>query len=852
MVSRLYATPLLLRASWRFFTRHPWQLWLTLLSIALGTAVIIAVDLANQSAGRSFQRSVDTLSGSMTHEIIAHKGLVPGDFYRQLRIDWGYRDSAPQLEVSLEKEGVQYRLLGIDPFALPAQEDDALDFSAEVLSRLLTEPGTVVVPEKLAERLEVQVGSVLPMLYEGQPVGLKVVALADLAASGDLILGDISSVGGLKYSGARKQSGLTRIQLNLSPQQAEVLEKRLPPTLRLASLQNRQQVFSQMTQAFSTNLLAMSLLAMLVGAFLVYNTMTFSVLQRRQTFATARMVGVTGGQLFRHMLLETLLLGLVGSVLGAVMGVVLAQALLGLVTQTISDLFVNMSASQLLVSPWILLKGIGITLLAVLIATLAPALEAARVQPVLVQRRSSLEQGSQRIGLGLAVGGVVLMLLSTLVLSLSARSLILGFVALFMLILGYSLCVPLVLRAFLGGLQWLTAGRWFAGTSLLWRMILRGVQASLSRTGLAIIALTVAVSATVGVSIMVGSFRNSVADWLEMTLSSDLYIAATPVGSSDAGGELHPDWMPRLRALPAVASVSSGRTALLMLDGRGTSALVLETGPHSEKGFELLSGDMAEIWPQYQRGAGLLVSEPFAYHRDKNTGDTVQMVTELSGVIDVPILGVFRDYSATQGMVSMPRVLYEAHWADRSRSSIGVKLKDSQQLAIVQQEIEKLAAELQVTGQPLRIRSNQEIREFSLAIFDRTFAITHVLRLLVIIVAFVGVFSALMALFLERGREFGILRATGFTPGQLRHLVLGQTALIGTLAGLLALPLGWMMADILIDIINRRSFGWTMQTYFFAWVPLQAVLLALVAALLAGIYPARRIGRLKVRESLLG
>ena len=146
--------------------------------------------------------------------------------------------------------------------------------------------------------------------------------------------------------------------------------------------------------------------------------------------------------------------------------------------------------------------------------------------------------------------------------------------------------------------------------------------------------------------------------------------------------------------------------------------------------------------------------------------------------------------------------------------------------------------------------SNQSIRELSLAIFDRTFAVTNVLRFLVIIVAFVGVFSALMALFLERGREFGVLRATGFTPMQLQKLIMGQTALIGLLAGLLSLPLGWLLSEVLIEIINRRSFGWTMQTYFFAWVPVQAVVLALVAALLASIYPVRRIGRMSVRESL--
>jgi len=152
--------------------------------------------------------------------------------------------------------------------------------------------------------------------------------------------------------------------------------------------------------------------------------------------------------------------------------------------------------------------------------------------------------------------------------------------------------------------------------------------------------------------------------------------------------------------------------------------------------------------------------------------------------------------------------------------------------------------------QAVMVRSNKTIRDFSLQVFDRTFAITNVLRLLVVIVAFVGVFSALMALFLEKGREFSILRATGITPRQLRRLVLSQSALIGLLAGLLSLPLGWIMSDILIEVINRRSFGWTMQSYFFVSLPFQAVLLSLLAALLAGLYPTRRISRITLREGL--
>jgi len=647
---------LLARASWRFFTRHPWQLWLTLLSIALGTAVIIAVDLANQSAGQSFRASVNALSGTMTHEITAVRGNVPDDFYRQLRVEWGYLESAPVVEVALEQDGLQATLLGIDPFAAPLQQATGGEIDADEVRRLLTEPN------------------------------------ARVQVSEALWVADIATVQGDK-------PGLTRIQLKLTAAQAAELQARLPPALKLESFASRQQVFTQMTQAFSTNLLAMSLLAMLVGAFLVYNTMTFSVLQRRQAFAIGRMVGVTGGQLFRHLLLEALVLGVVGSVLGVLLGVLLGQGLLVLVTQTISDLYVSVRATDLLLTPMVLLKGVGITLLAVLVATLAPAWEAAQVSPVQVQRQSTLEQGTQRMGLGLAVAGVVLMLASAGLIGYAGKQLVTGFLGLFLLIVGYSLLVPLVLRVALRGMQRVRMG-------LLSRMAIRGVQASLSRTSLAIIALTVAVSATVGVSIMIGSFRASVAEWLDMTLASDVYVSATTQEASRVEGSLHPAWLARVQGLAGVAAVSTGRTARLTVEAFPIPALVLQPSSHSGRGFALMAGDADAIWQQFLAGEGLLVSEPFAYHRGKQAGDTVQVVTELAGTVRLPILGVFQDYSATQGMVVLPRSLYERYWADRGISSLGVQVAAGADIASIKQQLQAWAAELQQAGQPLVVRSN--------------------------------------------------------------------------------------------------------------------------------------------------
>lgn len=822
---------LLMHASWRFFTRHPWQLWLTLLSIALGTAVIIAVELANQTAAQSFTQSVNVLSSPMTHQISSEHEAIPDEFYRQLRVDWGYRHSSPQVEIPLTINGLHYTLLGLDPFAVPVQPKRGEKLAPAVITTLLTEPNSVIVPKAL--------GLAVGQSLQVKERTFKVAAVADFAGD-SVLLADIATVQG-------SHPGLTRIQLQLTEAEARRLQSRLPAGLKLESVDTRQQLFAQMTQAFSTNLLAMSLLAMLVGAFLVYNTMTFSVLQRRHSFAINRLVGVTARQLFGLLLTEALLLGVIGSALGVALGVLLGQGLLVLVTQTISDLYVSVHASDLLITPIVVAKGVGVTLLAVLVATLRPALEAARVSPVQVQRRSSLEQSNQRLEGKLALLGMIGMLLSGLLLRGSSHALVWGFMGLFVLIVSYSLVVPWMLRGLLKVLQQLLM-RSHTRRSLVWPLAIRGVEASLSRTSLAIIALTVAVSATVGVSIMIGSFRSSVAQWLETTLSSDLYVSATTGDLARVQGTLQPAWLERIHTLPEVASISYGRSLKLNVAGMPTPVLVLHPAEHSQRGFEFLQSN-PDTWQHFIKGEGILVSEPFAYHQRQTLGDKVALQTD-AGKITLPIIGVFRDYSATQGMLVLPRNLYERYWQDRAISSIGMVLKANADEQAVKAHLQRWAPELSEAGQALVIRSNKDIRDFSLQVFDRTFAITHVLRVLVIIVAFVGVFSALMALFMEKGREFAILRATGFTPQQLQRLVWGQSALMGLLAGILALPLGWLMSLVLIDIINQRSFGWTMQTHVPGIVAVQALLLALIAALLASFYPVKRLAQASIREGL--
>ena len=350
-----------------------------------------------------------------------------------------------------------------------------------------------------------------------------------------------------------------------------------------------------------------------------------------------------------------------------------------------------------------------------------------------------------------------------------------------------------------------------------------------------------AVAATLGVGIMIGSFRATVADWLGYTLRGDLYIR-----QADGADALPPGVRDLVESLPQVAETSAGRHARIHTDRGTVELLALEPATRSSRGFRFAAPPLPRLWPRYTRGELLLVSEPFAYRHRLRTGDRLRLQTD-EGELSLPIGGIFYDYGSDRGLVSLVRSRYARLWHDPGISTIGIYLRPGVETAAAEAALTRLLGN-RMDG--LEIRSNREIRERSLAVFDRTFAITRVLRLLAIGVAFIGVLSALMALQLERGRELALLRATGLTRGQLVRLVLLQTGLMGLYAGLFALPLGWLMSDLLIEVINRRAFGWTIFARLPAGILAETLVLALGAALLAALYPAWRMARVRPARAL--
>ncbi|MCP5444964.1 MAG: ABC transporter permease [Chromatiaceae bacterium] len=819
---------------WRHLLRHRWQSALSIFGIILGVAVVMAVELSNQSANLAFKLSMEEISGRSSHHILATVGALNETLYRDLRLHLGIRQSAPVIEGRVKIHGEQFTLLGLDPIAEQPFRPLLPSIGDSGVRQLLTRADAMILPRSGARRMGLEPGQRIDLEVAGKPVRMEIVGVAgdaDNSALDGLALVDIATAQSL----LQRKGELDRIDLLLDPDEAALLATRIPPGTRLESAGRRSAALAQMSAAFQTNLTAMSLLALLVGGFLIYNAMTFSVLQRRRLLGMLRLLGVSRREIFFQVMSEALLIGAVGTLLGILAGYLLGQGLVTLVARTINDLYFTLRVTQLSLTTDALLKGISLGIAVTLLAAYLPALEAARVTPIAAGRRSVIELRAHRALPWLVATGLLLAAAGALLLFIPSHSLTLGFSALFLLIIGYSLLVPpavVIMARTLRAPLIRLAG--FTG-----RLAVGGISASLSRTGLAVAALTLAIATTIGMGSMTASFRMSVSDWLRQTLQGDIYVSASEHSSIRASTPLPQVLIEQLPRLQGIKEVSLGRSIHIEEPEGPVRLLAIKMAQASYSGFRFKGETVTGLWESFHRGETILVSEPYAYRRNLKPGDGIELPVA-GGSRRFTVGAIFYDYGTDPGLMVVAMESYRKYWKDNAVSTIGIFLQDAYPADRALTGIRQLLSDMDAT---LKATPSRMIMAHSLEVFDRTFTITRVLRLLVIAVAFVGILSAFLALQLERSLEYAVLRATGLTPAELLSLVTLQTGVLGFMAGLLALPLGWLMGEVLIRVINLRSFGWSLQSLFPPGLFLDAILLSLAAALLAGIYPGLRLAR---------
>ena len=832
-------TGLLRRASLRFYLRHPWQLGLAIAGISLGVGVYVGVSLANDSAARAFDVTATEVRGPITHRLLPLDEALDERLYSELVVRDGTVTAAPVIEGEVgiaARRRLRVPLVGIDPILgeaafrmaqiAPARGTD--------LARLIVEPNTVLLPDELARELGLAPGDSTVLTIGEREAAVRVIGFVTRGGS-DIqneppIVADVATAQEL----LGKLGRMDRIDLELTDAQARELADATPTGAVLVAAENEDSAFRELTAAFRTNLTALGLLALVVGMFLIYGTMAFAILQRTQTLGILRTLGVSRAEILGTILWETTGLAAIATALGLALGHVLAIGLVGLVLQTIGDLSFNAAVGAVEATPWIYVQGAALGFAATLIAALKPALDAARIAPAAALRRAVVERRAHAAARRAATLAVPVLAASGLILAFGPTALNAGFAGLFGVLAAGALLTPLATVALMSVLDRALARR----APIPVRLAVRGVSASLSRTGVATAALAVAVATVNGVGLMITSFRASLDDWLRTTLTADIYLNAVDDGAAlsdlvESGA---------LTELPGVESLTLTRTRIVPTAHGEIAIRAVRPGARGF-GLSIVAGDGAAAFDALAAGTGVVASERLLFSSSLRVGDALEIPSP-TGVQGAPIVGAFRDFNTGVPAVVMALDAYRRDWRDSELTGVGIDLEADADQAAVEAAVRSLA------GPATRLRSSLRLQELSLAVFDRTFKVTEVLRVLAGIVAFLGILSALLAIELERARELSVLRTLGFTPRGLGATLLTQTGLLGLAAGIAAAPIGAALAVLLVHVINRRSFGWTMDFVLTPQALVSGVALAVVAALLAGVYPAWRASRIELGAAL--
>ncbi|MDM5083303.1 ABC transporter permease [Aeromonas rivipollensis] len=802
-----------LKALLRLYRAHPWLLLMSLAGLMLGVTLVVAIELLNHSARTNFVAARSQLAGEANYRLAPSGGLDEGLYVRLVRSQPDL-DAMPQLHAWLKDEqGRSFQLLGMDLFnpgplrrlfgEQPGREPDftlsradSVWLSAPEAKRLGWSPGqsrSFMLGTDAARARTLTL--TLAGTFEPGAVPMERLLVTDIGLAQPLL---------------GKAGRLDRIVFKLSDEEANTLQRALQTyyphqPLWLEPISPALDA-SQLGDALALNLSALSLLAMAVGLFLVFNAQRFVQSVRRPQLAQLIILGMPPSRVLRYLALELLILATIGTLLGLLLGSLLALALMGQLTQALADLYGPNPIDLLRLSPTSLIKALLIGLVGTLAANLPGWWQLLRQSPLELREGSSRPPGYpwRRRLLAIAI-----LLLCALCLLLPQTGL--GG-ALFVAggwLLAMALALPDALRALLGRLR--------GHGPLSVRLGVAETQYHLDRTAIAVMALQLAIAAAIGIGVMVSSFRSSVEIWLGQRLAADLYVSA-PKGVAGSRGQLSEQTLTAILAEPDVRAASRRAVHPARWQGQPIEWAQMDFIPELKAAYPLLAGR----WPA--TSDEVLASEPLTVRLGVKVGQTLEVTSE-GGPRALTVTGVYQDYGSDKGQI--------LHAFEGGAV---------QSLALFSTDPERLSDRLRARfGERVNLLPAPAIHAAALKVFDQTFVVTELLKLLILGIAFVGIGSAFMVLGLARRGELQTLQSLGIGPRHCRRLLVWQGAGLGLLTALLALPVGYGLAWVLIEVVNPRAFGWRLA---FEAAPLHAVTALLLAPLcgaLASWYAARRV-----------
>jgi putative ABC transport system permease protein len=589
----------------------------------------------------------------------------------------------------------------------------------------------------------------------------------------------------------------------------------------------------KMLSAFRWNLRILSYVALVVGAFLIFNTISVSVVRRRPEIGIVRALGASRSSVLMAFLGEAACFGAVGGVAGIALGRLMAIGAVRLLAATVDNLYVSSTPAPIELTPGIVLLGLAVGIGVSLASAASPAREASLVSPVEAMARGEREYAARVhrirdlwIALLLASAGAAASFAPAI-----AGKPFFGYAAALLFIAASAFAIPALVSA----LTAVSSGmlRRIGGVEAM--LASRSLASSLRRTSVLVAALSTAIAMTTSVGIMVGSFRQTVQVWMNNQLKADLFVAPATNPSADRHPTIDVALSEKLAALPGVAGIDRFREYEVSYQGLPAILGVGDTiGPHPLGKVEFFSGRSTEaVNKELRSGDNVMISEPLANKHRLHAGEYITLPLG-NAQVRFHIIDVFYDYGSEKGFMIIDRSRALRYLHDPAISNMAIYVEPGASVDEVRAAVEKVAA-----GHNLVIFTNRSLRQQAIQIFDRTFAITYALEVVAVIVAIIGIAGAMLALVIDRRRELGLLRFLGAAAWQIRKLILVEAGLIGLLANIAGLALGIVLSLLLIFVINKQSFGWTIRFHCPIAVLLGALSLVYVATVLAGFYPAR-------------
>ncbi|MGF1900719.1 FtsX-like permease family protein [Aliivibrio sifiae] len=805
------------------YRRHPLQIFLVWLGLTLGVALLVGVLAINHHAKNSYSAGEKLFSNPFPNRIraIQENISIPQAFYINLRRA-GYTSCMPIQTLHLATDDdIDISLVGIDPVALMQISSNNLASTVDMLA-LMHPPFPILVSQPLASYFGLDDGDSITLQNESK-VGPVIIDKAQ-RLSGSRMFSDIALTKMLGH-----KAGFDIILCGeMSESQTERLERMLPRGLQLET--HKESGLTALTKAFHTNLLAMGMLSFVVGLFIFYQAMSLSFVQRQPLVGTLRQIGVSTKELILAMSLEVGLWAIIGWISGNFFGLLLANQLIPAVSNSLYSLY-SADVDLLITWSWSWsYQSLWMAILGCILACGWPLYRLLSTEPIRLTARLSLARFA---GKEFEVQAIVacVFCIAAYLMNLLPHSHENGFMLIGFLMISVGLLTPFMLWKLFDWLSYRLSSakaRWFFSDS----------AASLSYRGVAAMAFMLALSSNIGVETMVGSFRATTNNWLEQRLAADVYIQPSKASASRISY-----W---LEKQPEVESVWRQWTIDYQTEyGR---LEILSTGSTlGEKNALTMKVAIPEFWYSLHHERSVLISESMALKWNLKPGDSLDLPAPMGD--NWKISGVYYDYGNPYNQLLLSHHAWLKAFGGQGKTGIGVVLTDKEK------RTELIGRILKKYRLPIeQVSDNNNIQTQAMRVFDRTFIVTGTLGNLTLVIAVFGLFFATLVGEVSRQRQTALLRCLGLSGKELVLLGGLQLLMIGLFTMLIALPLGIVLSQLLIDIVMKYAFGWTMEINYFPVEYITTFSWTLLALTLAGAATVWRVTKrqaiVSLRESL--